>query len=340
MLPICGEIQLQLSRQYQQHTLAHAIILQGVAGTGKDALAQWLIELLICIQPKLIPSESNDEMSISVACGQCKTCLLLKSGSYPDHLLLASDNKTLGVDDVRNGNSFLEKTAQLGQVKTILIPQAQTMTVASANALLKTLEEPSANSFIVLLTDELESLLPTIVSRCAVYSIRPLIGQALLDQLTEQGSKLVSNDDRLTNTFANISQLAELTDEEIFKQYEKFSQSYLNYLLSGKSESELLSQLVDNKHGLRWLEKITCNLMRQQSLRKVTANGNTPYLDKNVAETIKGQTQIDISTRVLNEIYQAIINSNKLIKSYTQANRQFVAEQLLMMINDIVRTPT
>lgn len=335
MLQVCREKQVQLSRQYQQQTLAHAIILQGIAGAGKGALAKWLIDLLICQQP-LSTNDPADEGSISQACEQCKACLLRKSNSYPDHLLLTSDNKTLGVDDIRRGNAFLEKTAHLGLVKTILIPQAKIMTIAAANALLKTLEEPSANSYIVLITDDLDSLLPTIVSRCAIYAIRPRVGEALLAQLKISLHGDVANDASVNgplnaNAFVNLSQLAELTDEVVFQEFQDFNQCFLDYLNYGKSENNLLSQLIDNKHGLRWLEKITCNLVRQYYL--VNNSDNEPEQP----ELILNQK---ISVHVLNQIYQAIISSHKLIKSYTQANRQFVGEQLLMTINDIVRPST
>jgi len=333
MLPICREKQSQLSRQYQQNTLAHAILIQGIEGCGKEVLAQWLIELLICQNPLLANSTSEYEPIVS-ACGQCKACLLRKSNSYPDHLLLRSENKTLGVDDIRRGNAFLEKTAHLGKVKTIFIPQAQIMTVAAANALLKTLEEPSANSYIVLITDDLDSLLPTIISRCALYAIRPMVGEPLLALLKPSSlseAQLPSNVSlhaKLTDdAFVNLSQLAELTDDNIFQEYQTFNQSFLDFLYLGQSESKVLSQLVDNKHGLRWLEKITCNLVRQY------------YLVKEIEQATLVVNQ-KISVQVLNQIYQAIISSNKLIKSYTQANRQFVAEQLLMTINDIVRPST
>ena len=333
MLPICREKQIQLSRQYELKTLAHAILIQGIEGCGKDALAQWLIELLICQQP-IVTNITPGTDTILHACKHCKACLLRKSDSYPDHLLLKSENKTLGVDDIRRGNAFLEKTAHLGKVKTIFIPQAQIMTIAAANALLKTLEEPSANSYIVLITDDLDSLLPTIISRCAVYAIRPMVGEALLAQLkaSSHGDAQLSSNSTLgerinDNAFVNLSQLAELTDDVIFLEYQTFNQCFLDFLYFGQSENKVLSQLVDNKHGLRWLEKITCNLVRQF------------YLVKEAEQTTFVVNQ-KISVQVLNQIYQAIISSNKLIKSYTQANRQFVGEKLLMTINDIVRPST
>ncbi len=328
MLQMCREKQEQLSRQYQQNTLAHAIIIQGIEGSGQGALAKWLIELLICQNPLSITHPNGGE-AVSEACGQCKSCLLKKTDNYPDHLLLNTDNKTLGVDDIRRGNAFFEKTAQLGTVKTILIPQAQTMTVAAANALLKTLEEPTPNSYIVLITEDLDSLLPTIVSRCALYVIRPIIGDALLAQLnvSNNGYSQGSNSSMVSeqvNAYVNLSQLPELTDKAIYQEFQDFSENYLDYLTQGKSENKLLSQIVDSKHSLRWLEKITCNLLREYYLNNTTGKSSM-------------MANKQISAQVLNQIYQAIITSNKLIKSYLQANRQFVGEQLLMTINDIVR---
>jgi DNA polymerase-3 subunit delta' len=343
MLKICREKQVQLSRQYQQGTLAHAILIQGIEGSGKDALATWLIELLICQQPLSTINTPNVD-TISQACGQCKSCLLRKSTTYPDYLLLRSDNKTLGVDDIRRGNAFLEKTAHLGKTKTILIPQAQIMTVAAANALLKTLEEPTANSYIVLVTDDIDSLLPTIISRCAVYSIRPMVGTALLAQLnvSKLNDPVISSDSSCNkelseNDFVNLSQLAELSDGNIYQEFQTFNNNFLDYLYHGKSEGLLLSQLNENTHGLRWLEKITCNLVRKHYLNKGSDLGSSLTLSHGGTVNENMISDKHISVHVLNQVYLAIINSNKLIKSYIQANRQLVSEQLLMTINNIVR---
>lgn len=340
MLAIYHEKQQQLSRQLLQKNLAHAIIIQGIKGAGKDMLAQWLIELLICQQP--LTSESSLESDIiNHPCGQCKACLLRKSNNFPDHLVLDSDNKTLGVDDIRRGNTFLEKTAHLGKIKTILIPQAQRMTVAAANALLKTLEEPSPNSYIVLTTDDLDSLLPTMISRCAVYTIRPKVGEALLAQLSSTATSIYAIDNgarsshnallteaQSNQAFVNLSHLPELTDQAVFEQCKVFTQYVINYLDNGQHESELLSQLVDNQHSLRWLEKIVANLMRQHYLVKQGEQAQQQVFN----------TNSKLSPAVLNQLYQAIISSHKLIKSHSQTNKQFAVEQLLMTINDIVRS--
>ena len=94
-------------------------------------------------------------------------------------------------------NRFLQTTAHIGKFKTVLIENAQTMTQAAANALLKTLEEPTANSIIILVTNDIEMLLPTIVSRCRVLNIRPNVGQALLQSMSDQALSIENNTEQI-----------------------------------------------------------------------------------------------------------------------------------------------
>lgn len=138
---------------------AHAYLLHGAAGIGKRALAERLMARLLCQQPAGLD-----------ACGQCKACHLLAAGSHPDMFELkpAEDKKSVGVDDVRELIGFVNKTAQLGGRKVVLIaePPAEDMTLAASNALLKSLEEPSGDTVLLLLSHQPSRLLPTVKSRC------------------------------------------------------------------------------------------------------------------------------------------------------------------------------
>jgi DNA polymerase-3 subunit delta' len=117
MLKICQENQLRLSQQFEQGKLPHAVLIQGLEGSGKQELANWLINLILCQRPVSSPIELGSHNNISYACGQCKTCLLANSHNYPDHMLLASNDKSLGVDDIRRSNMFLQKNSSYWQVK-------------------------------------------------------------------------------------------------------------------------------------------------------------------------------------------------------------------------------
>lgn len=136
---------------------AHAYLLHGPAGIGKRVLAERLMALLLCQQP-----------SKGQACGQCKSCNLLQAGSHPDSFVLEPEeqDKPIKVDQVRALVSFVVQTAQLGGRKVVLLEPAEAMNLNAANALLKSLEEPSGDTLLLLISHQPSRLLPTIKSRC------------------------------------------------------------------------------------------------------------------------------------------------------------------------------
>lgn len=320
MKPWLASHQLILSEQYSNDTLPHAILISGVSGSGKLELAQWLVKLLNCKQPNHLAENKN---VILQGCDHCKSCLLLNSNTFPDHLNLIAQKNSIGVDEIRYTNSFLQKTAYLGQFKTVLIKKAESMTQAAMNALLKTLEEPSDKSVIILLTDDSEVLLPTIISRCRVLNIRPDVGEALILQLKTQEIKnrglTVETSALLTDPFVNLTQLPELTDAAINEEFKVFKECYIRYICYQQGESQLLQYLLNNEHALRWLEQITVNLHREYFLGK-TSNEHKKTLNP----------------QLIINLYKVIISGCKVIKSYTQANKQFVCEQLIMSVSDVV----
>jgi len=136
---------------------AHAYLLHGPQGIGKRALAERLMALLLCQRPANLQ-----------ACGQCKSCMLLAAGSHPDNYVLEPEeaDKPIKVDQVRDLVSFVVQTAQLGGRKVVLIEPVEAMNINAANALLKSLEEPSGNTVLLLVSHQPSRLLPTIKSRC------------------------------------------------------------------------------------------------------------------------------------------------------------------------------
>ncbi|GEA01514.1 hypothetical protein KUL17_04110 [Alteromonas sp. KUL17] len=143
-----------LLSRYMAKKLHHGLLLTGPKGIGKYQLALGLSNALLCKQP-----------SINGPCEQCQSCHLRQAGNHPDFHVLESE-KQLGVDKIREGIGKLSGTAQMGGNKVLLIPRADTMTEAAANALLKTLEEPTNNTFLLLITDSINKIMPTILSRC------------------------------------------------------------------------------------------------------------------------------------------------------------------------------
>ena len=151
---------------------AHAYLLHGPAGIGKRALAERLMASLLCKQPEGLE-----------ACGHCKSCSLLAAGSHPDNYILEPEeaDKAIKVDQVRDLVSFVVQTAQLGGRKVVLVEPVESMNINAANALLKSLEEPSGNTILLLVSHQSSRLLPTIRSRCVQQSC-PLPSETLSQQ--------------------------------------------------------------------------------------------------------------------------------------------------------------
>ena len=108
-----------------------------------------------------------------LACGQCQSCRAFIQGTHGDLLLLqVPDGKTaIGIDQVRGATRFLQQTALYGAAKLLLVRDADQMTLAAANSLLKTLEEPPGNALVLLSSAEAWRLPPTVRSRCQLLRL-------------------------------------------------------------------------------------------------------------------------------------------------------------------------
>lgn len=298
--------QALFSQHVVEGNLPHAILISGVKGSGKEELANWLIHVIQC--------KSVIQGNILQPCNNCKSCNLLNKENYPDHSTVLPEKSSLGVDSIRKVSAFFEKTAQLGIVKSILIPDADNMTVAAANALLKTLEEPTNNSVIILLSSERDTLLPTIISRCRLFEIRPPSGELLAQHINVN----VHN-----NVYTNLSHLPELTSTKLADEYHDFEQSFLSYLSRVESKSQFIKLVVSTVHGLRWLEKIIVNLMR----------GNSDWINEdNVSDNPSTLINNDTLWRIYNKIIATISQS----KALSQVNNQFMIERLIVDIDNIL----
>ena len=145
---------MQLNARLQDDSLAHAILITAEPGMGQHDFAIRWVNVALC-------SNAN-------ACLQCRSCQLVKSESHPDlHILdLEPDAKFIKIEQVRKLTASLCQKPQFAQRHVVLIHNADKMTLAAANSLLKILEEPITDTHFVLLANNCRQLLPTIFSRC------------------------------------------------------------------------------------------------------------------------------------------------------------------------------
>ena len=161
----------------EQDKVSHAYILNGAKGSGKKMLAKLFAMTLQC------------ETSQSEPCGECRSCRQADSGNQPDIITIQHEKPgSISVDDIReqlNGDIMIKPYSN--RYKIYIIPEADLLTVQAQNALLKTIEEPPEYAIIFLLTENADSLLPTIRSRCVMLKLRnikdTLIKKYLMEQL-------------------------------------------------------------------------------------------------------------------------------------------------------------
>ena len=152
----------------------HAILFIGPLGSGLESFANTFATSLIC----------RTLTDAKKACGQCQDCQWILT-EHPNLKVVSNEakdgaSKNISIESVRNLKHFFELSSHvIGGNKVILINNAESLTLNAANALLKILEEPPENSYLILTTDNISSLLPTIVSRCVIFPApRPSIEEA------------------------------------------------------------------------------------------------------------------------------------------------------------------
>jgi DNA polymerase-3 subunit delta' len=171
---------------------AHAYLFVGPEGIGKRLFARTLAQCLFC--PRVPDAELE-------ACGACASCRQVVAGTHPDLLTLACPEgkrelplaALIGERDKRGREGLchdLSLRPMLSHRRVAIIDDAHTMTAESANALLKTLEEPPAGSILILLSPSADAILPTIRSRCQPVQFAPLSDHDVADLLVAQGSGL------------------------------------------------------------------------------------------------------------------------------------------------------
>lgn len=158
LLPWLTTAFADLQQRRSQGRLAHALLLSGPAGIGKLRLAELFARSLLCAEPQADGSP----------CGHCHACSLYAAGTHPDLFRLSpeDDSKNIRIDQIRAMIEWLSLSSHYGRYKVVILNPADTMNIAAANALLKTLEEPPGNTVLLLVTDRPSFLPATIRSRC------------------------------------------------------------------------------------------------------------------------------------------------------------------------------
>ncbi len=212
MTGIFGNSALQsiLLHGVENNSLPHSLLFCGQEGIGKKLFAITLAKNLLCTTHN--------------ACGSCSSCIQIAHNTHPDVIAVEPNEKgniPIGSDDQEGTIRWLIGRVSLASVhdaRVIIINDAHCMNMQSQNALLKTIEEPPANTYIILISSERNQLLPTIRSRVAEYVFHPLSDSDLASILTEKGVDEQKLNSIIPVAGGSASYALALADDTIFSQ--------------------------------------------------------------------------------------------------------------------------
>ena len=220
---IVGQEQIKehLQNALESGKISHAYIINGEKSSGKEFIAKVFAMALEC------------EAGGTEPCQECHSCKQALSANQPDIIRVTHEKpNTISVDDIRAQiNNDVAIKPYSSRYKVYILNEAEKMTQQAQNALLKTLEEPPEYAVILLLTANVNSLLPTILSRCVVLNMKPVSDSQVKKYLMEQ-LQIPDYKAEVCVAFArgNVGKAKSLATSEDFENVKNEALSLLKYI--------------------------------------------------------------------------------------------------------------
>ncbi len=178
--PVIGHQRIieQLQRTVASDRIAGAYLFVGPTGVGKETVARYFAKLIFCQQDAQPPT----------VCGTCLACRKVDSGNHPDLQFIRPEGSLLRIGQIRELQKQIFYEPLEASRKVYILTDVERMNAEAENCLLKTLEEPPASSVLILLTSNIQVLLPTTRSRCQILQFHPMPTQELVAVLTDRFS--------------------------------------------------------------------------------------------------------------------------------------------------------
>lgn len=253
-----------LENAIENGQVSHAYIFNGEDGIGKMTTTKAFVKALLC--------ESKN------SCGTCQSCIQIDSGNHPDVIYVTHEKAGITVDDIRdqvNQSVFVKPYSS--DYKVYIIDEADKMNAAAQNALLKTIEEPPAYAVIILLSNNKESFLETIVSRCVVLNFGPLKESQVREYLHSHYDNMNGREDlAVSYSMGNIGKAKKVIESDDFNEQKDFCLNLMANLEKWDIHEILLSlkQMASYKDYIYDLLDIMTIYYRDILILKVTGLPN------------------------------------------------------------------
>lgn len=324
----------RLSAQMHDKALPHAFLFTGVEGVGKALFAKHLAAYLLCDISAQRNTDLNSNLeSYTGACGQCKQCKLFDSDTHPDFKFLEPEegSSAIKIDQVRLLVDFFSRSSQQGGRKVALLTPAEALNHNAANALLKTLEEPSQDSVIILVSHQVGMLLPTIRSRCQVVDFALPDVKEALGWLKSNAAKLPDKEplaeedmsDTLSLAYSAPLRALSYVEEDALSEFKLMLQELSGFLKNESLSSTLASRWNDDLAVLRvswimlWLEQI------------IKLKFGQPLKDSHSAKKMFVYLSEKASSSELFNLYESCLKQYRLFLGTSNPNKILAFESIL-----------
>lgn len=204
--PLAGKI---ITNSIEKKRISHAYLIQGERGTGKEAIALLLAKGLFC----------EDKQGVE-PCQVCNVCKRIESGNHPDVHWIRPDGRSIKIEQIENLQKEFTYSGLESNQKVYIIIGSDTLTLNAANRILKFLEEPSKQTTAIMLTENSQSIIPTIRSRCQIIDLQPLNPSLFQEQLIKLGMS-GANATLMSALTNNLDDAFQLNEDEWFAQARK-----------------------------------------------------------------------------------------------------------------------
>lgn len=307
--------------------ISHAYIIAGEDGSGKNMLAGAFAMALQCQEIQLGKDVKAEETD---SCGKCKSCLQAATDNQPDIIRVTHEKASIGIDDIRiQVNNDIQIKPYNSPYKIYIIDEAEKLTEQAQNALLKTIEEPPKYAVILLLTNNLNALLPTILSRCVTLKLQAVDKDHIKDYLMSK-YQVPDYQAELSTVFAggNVGKAIQYASSESFTEMRKDVLHLLKYIDNMELYEiiDALKRMSENKSQIDDYLDLIILWYRDVLIFKVT---------KDINQIIYKSEYLDISKQASIRSYEGIEEIIKAIekaKVRLSANVNFdIAIELMLL---------
>ncbi len=284
---------------YRQDRLAHAYLFVGADYAGKTQTALALAKTLNC--EKFLAQASEQ------FCDQCPSCIKINTGNHPDiHVTDSAYGETIKIEEVRQILDQIRLRPFMAQKKVFILRRSENLTAEAANAFLKTLEEPSLNSLLILTTSQPNQNLDTIRSRC--HQVRFLAGNRT--ELADQLIKYYHRDALSAQSLSLFSKgfLGEAKKLHESKFFERKNE-LLNGFIFSRDIENFMKEVLAEKEATKEFLDVLAGWVRDAVLIKLHADEDVIFHVDRMAELRTFSQQY--SFEQLNDIYEQITNMYK-----------------------------